>query len=230
LHFHFLFDMEKPQSKSDSSYKLMVLGAGGVGKTALLLLFTRMRDRYYPDDYDPNFELTFTREVEVGGESCRLDLLDTTGGIGAPGTDSEIDSQSRYWAGQVPSADGFLLVYAINARRTFEELRAVHAHIVELKAKKNGDGVVNDHEADSTQMLPPAVVVVGSKCDLEDLREVHQDEAKELARSIGGSYIETSAKAGINVDQAFIELVHQIQLREAARQRKLNKTKTCLLS
>jgi GTPase SAR1 family protein len=220
--------MEKPQSKSGSSYQVMVLGAGGVGKTALLLLFTRMRDRYYPDDYDPNFELTFTREVEVGDESCRLDLLDTTGGIGAPGTDSEIDSQSRYWAGQVPSADGFLLVYAINARRTFEELRAVHAHIVELlKAKKNGDG---DHDADSTQMLPPAVVVVGSKCDLEDWREVHQDEAKELARSIGGSYIETSAKAGINVDQAFIELVHQIQLRQAAPHRKLNKTKTCLLS
>jgi GTPase KRas protein len=222
--------MEKPQSKSDKSYKLMVVGAGGVGKTALLLLFTRMRDRYYPDDYDPNFELTFAREVDVGDESCRLDLLDTTGGIGAPGTDADL--QSRYWAGQVMTADGFLLVYAINARQTFEELPAVHAHIVELlKMKKNDDG---DHDGDATQTPPPAVVVVGSKCDLEDRRVVHSDEAKELARSFGASYIETSAKAGINVDEAFIELVHQIQLRQAARHRhrhrKSNKTKKCLLS
>jgi len=48
-------------------------------------------------------------------------------------------------------------------------------------------------------------ILVGNKCDLADQRQVSQEEAEELAVTLGGVYIETSAKTATNVDRIFEE-------------------------
>ena len=59
------------------------------------------------------------------------------------------------------------------------------------------------------QQLP--VVVVGNKVDLEADREVSIVEGFETAKQWNASFIETSAKLGINVDECFDLLVEEWQ-------------------
>ena len=54
---------------------------------------------------------------------------------------------------------------------------------------------------------------MGSKCDLEEHREVSVDEGKELARKFKCPFFETSAKARLNVEESFSEVVRQIKKR-----------------
>ena len=45
------------------------------------------------------------------------------------------------------------------------------------------------------------MIVVGNKCDLEDERVVGKDQGQNLARMWGCSFLETSAKAKVNVNE-----------------------------
>jgi len=47
------------------------------------------------------------------------------------------------------------------------------------------------------------IVIVGNRCDVEQEREVYKEEGKEYAQKYNVSFIETSAKLGINVKHAF---------------------------
>ena len=55
------------------------------------------------------------------------------------------------------------------------------------------------------------MVLVGNKCDLEEERQVTSVEGQDLAKSFGCPIYETSAKARINVEEAFYELVREIR-------------------
>jgi GTPase KRas protein len=55
------------------------------------------------------------------------------------------------------------------------------------------------------------MVVVGNKCDLEKDREVSTSEGRELAKSFDAPFVEASAKARMNVEEAFFQLVREIK-------------------
>ncbi|KAJ6457975.1 ras-like protein [Mycena sanguinolenta] len=94
----------------------------------------------------------------------------------------------------VSTGDGFLLVYSITQRSTFNRIRTYHEHIRRIKGP---DGDV-------------AVVVVGNKCDVEANREVSVREGQDLAKELGCTFMETSARQGVNVEEAFVDVVRQI--------------------
>ena len=73
-------------------------------------------------------------------------------------------------------AEGFLLVFAINDKDSFESLVRRRDRILKLKKGQN---------------CP--IVLVGNKCDLEKERRVSQEEANDIARQWNAKYIETSA-------------------------------------
>jgi len=113
-----------------------------------------------------------------------LDILDTAG-------------QEEYSAMRdqyIRSGQGFVIVYSITSRQTFEALNHFHDQILRVK------------DEDS---FP--VAVLGNKCDLEKDREVSTMEGKEFADSIGAPFFETSAKARINVEEGFYQLVREIR-------------------
>lgn len=54
------------------------------------------------------------------------------------------------------------------------------------------------------------IILVANKCDLESLRQVSQKEGKEFAEKHGMLYLETSARQGVGVDEAFTSLAQFI--------------------
>ena len=80
----------------------------------------------------------------------------------------------------IKSANGFLLLFAINDKESFSALKAKMDRI-----KKN-----------NKENLPK--ILVGNKCDLEDKREISKEKAVEYAKAIGAKYYETSALTDSN--------------------------------
>jgi len=117
------------------------------------------------------------------GDTCLLDILDTAG--------QEEYSAMRdqyYRIGQ-----GFLVMYSISSRQSFDEVSAIQQQLV--RVKDNND---------------TPMVLLGNKVDLEEDREVTKAEGAQLAKSWGVPFFETSAKARINVEEAIFELVRNI--------------------
>src|SRR3989338_4164125 len=92
------------------------------------------------------------------------------------------------------TGDGFLLVYSVIDRKTFEEINDFYEQILRVK------------DADKVPM-----VLVGNKCDLESERVISNDEGKQFARQLGIPSLETSAKQRLNVDEAFMALVREVR-------------------
>ena len=59
-------------------YKLVVVGAGGVGKSALTI---QLIQNHFVDEYDPTIEDSYRKQVEVDGQQCMLEILDTAGTV-----------------------------------------------------------------------------------------------------------------------------------------------------
>ncbi|NXK46392.1 RAP1B protein, partial [Chauna torquata] len=57
-------------------YKLVVLGSGGVGKSALTVQFVQ---GIFVEKYDPTIEDSYRKQVEVDAQQCMLEILDTAG-------------------------------------------------------------------------------------------------------------------------------------------------------
>uniref|UniRef100_A0A915PQV1 Ras family protein n=1 Tax=Setaria digitata TaxID=48799 RepID=A0A915PQV1_9BILA len=92
------------------------------------------------------------------------------------------------------SANGILLCYDLTCRQSFESL---HRWL-----------------DDVSKFAAPNVckVLVATKADLENERFVERDEGRQLANRHGMCmFIETSSKSNLNVDNAFLELAHQLK-------------------
>lgn len=92
------------------------------------------------------------------------------------------------------SGEGFLVVYSITERTTFNVACELYESILRIKEM--------DH-------VP--VVLVGNKCDLEDKRCVSSMEAAALARTWNIPFFETSAKNRHNIEAAFHAAVTEVR-------------------
>ncbi len=54
-------------------------------------------------------------------------------------------------------------------------------------------------------------MLIGTKTDLEDERQVSYREGKQLAEELGINFLETSAKLSENVEEAFVGLAKQLK-------------------
>jgi GTPase KRas protein len=113
-----------------------------------------------------------------------LDILDTAG-------------QEEYAAMReqyMRSGDGFILVYAINDRNSFQEMLTFVSQIQRVKDSDN---------------VP--LVLVGNKSDLEENRQVSIEEGQKQARLMGCEFVESSARTGSNVEAGYYMLVRRIR-------------------
>lgn len=53
-------------------------------------------------------------------------------------------------------------------------------------------------------------MILGNKCDMTDKRIVSKERGETIAREHGIRFLETSAKANINIDRAFLDLAEAI--------------------
>ena len=161
-------------------YKIVVLGSGGVGKSALTVQFVQ---GVFVDKYDPTIEDSYRKNIEVDGIQCLLEILDTAG------TEQFTAMRDLY----MKDGQGFVLVYSIVAKSTFTDLNDIRDQIVRVK---------------DTDDFPS--ILVGNKCDLEEQRVVSKGESQELASKWKCSNMEASAKTSTNIQELFLDLIRQI--------------------
>uniref|UniRef100_A0A8D2QTL1 Small monomeric GTPase n=1 Tax=Zosterops lateralis melanops TaxID=1220523 RepID=A0A8D2QTL1_ZOSLA len=65
-------------SAGSREYKVVMLGAGGVGKSAMTMQFISHR---FPDYHDPTIEDAYKTQVRIDDEPAYLDILDTAGQV-----------------------------------------------------------------------------------------------------------------------------------------------------
>jgi GTPase KRas protein len=136
------------------------------------------------DEYDPTIEDSYRKQCVIDSETALLDILDTAG-------QEEYSAMREQY---MRSGEGFLLVYSINSRSSFDEIKGFYTQILRVKDRDS---------------FP--VVLVGNKSDLENERVVSMNEGMDLAKNMKCQFMETSARYKINVDEAFYALVRAIR-------------------
>ncbi|XP_041365316.1 ras-related protein Ral-A-like isoform X2 [Gigantopelta aegis] len=171
-------------------HKVIMVGSGGVGKSALTLQF--MYDEFV-EDYEPTKADSYRKKVVLDGEEVQIDILDTAG------QEDYAAIRDNYFR----SGEGFLCVFSITEQESFQASAEFREQILRVKNDEN---------------IP--FLLVGNKMDLDTKRQVSFEEASRKASEWKVMYVETSAKTRANVDKVFYDLMREIRARkmEASRQ------------
>ena len=162
--------------KYDYSFKMIVIGDAGVGKSCLT---NRAAKDKFLSDYSPTvgFEfLTFSTNIE--NKIIKLQIWDT---CGQEVYRSLITNFYR-------NASLAMMVYAINSRESFFH---INQWLKEVRLQSHPD---------------VKIILIGNKSDLENERVVTTEEARKFKEENQILYFEeTSAKSGLNTKEVFAE-------------------------
>lgn len=173
-------------------YRLVVLGAGRTGKTSIIQRFLNSR---FPSVYRPTVEDLHCRNFTVNGTDMKVDILDTAGNLAFP-------AMRRL---SISTAHAFLLVFSIDDRDSFEEVKQLWDQIVDQRSNyRDLPCVVAANKADLATEETAAAAAGGP-------RSTVMDEAATWSRSrgIAGALVEVSAKNNENISTIFRTLLRQ---------------------
>ena len=185
------------QQNNPNSIKIAVLGKGVVGKSSLTYRFINYD---VSTEHDATIEDRYKSNLNIEGTNYEVEILDTAG-------EEDYQNMMDMW---ISFGEGFLLVFAINDKESFNLIKSKHDRI--LKGKHG---------------VKCPILLVGNKQDLENERQVNYSEAKEMADKWGIEYIETSAKTNFNCKEAFEMLAQEIVQKKGKNSGKGGKSRTC---
>ncbi|VDM96774.1 unnamed protein product [Thelazia callipaeda] len=163
--------------------KIAVMGYPCVGKSSITLRFVYGS---FPDIYDTTIEDIHMKQHKFNGKQYALHITDTAG-------QQEFSLFPRSCAIDI---DGYILVYAIDDRKSFTIIHTIYDKLLENIGDKN---------------IP--IVVVGNKLDLQfHSRRVSTAEGQQLALSWNAAFLETSAKDNTSVEKIFDYLLREIEI------------------
>merc|ERR1711966_480034 len=140
-------------AEEDQTYKIVVVGAGAVGKSAITL---RLCSGKFPKKYDPTIEDSYRKKLEVDEKVCTLDILDTAGQ----------DEYSTLREEYMVEGRGFVLVYSITDAESFAKMDEFKNQI--------------DKACSKTGFKVP-IILVGNKCDMEEARVIGAGKGRKKA-------------------------------------------------
>jgi small GTP-binding protein len=168
------------------SYKIVVAGASAVGKSSLVQRL--VQDTFVEDGITTTGAEFYSYTCPVNSESVKLQIWDTAG-------------QERFRSvakSYFRNALGAVLVYDIANVDSFDQL---------------GDWLSELR----THASPNAyVLLVGNKADLEESRQVGSDLVRSFAEKHRLETVETSARSGQNVKEAFARMALEVSTRVAS--------------
>ncbi|KAK3793095.1 hypothetical protein RRG08_038600 [Elysia crispata] len=168
-----------------SHYRLVVMGAAGVGKTAIVSQF--LYD-HFVSEYKETIEELHRGEYNMNGAHLTLDILDTSGSHSFPAM--------RKLA--IDNGDAFVLVYSVEDENTFQEVTTLREQILEERGESDVPIVIVANKTD-----------VGGTC-----RTILPETAESLVcLDWGNGYVEASAKENINIVGIFKEILRQSKVR-----------------
>ena len=163
-------------------WRFTVIGDKGSGKTTFCsrIAYGRYLTGPYFDDYSCDISDSYRKDVDVDGKTFTVELIKVS-----PHEELVylLDSCLR-------CAQGFFLTYSITDRTSFEVIDLMVEEILKVK------------DEDSVPM-----VLIGTKCDAEDKRQVMKEEGLEVAEKYGIQFFETSAETGVNITEALEALI-----------------------
>ncbi|XP_026411272.1 ras-related protein RABD1-like isoform X3 [Papaver somniferum] len=121
--------------------------------------------------------------LELEGKTVKLQIWDTAG------QERFRTITSSYYRG----AHGIIIVYDVTEKESFDNVKQWLSEI---------DRYAND---------TVCKLLVGNKCDLVEEKVVETETAKAFAEKLGISFLETSAKDSINVEQIFSTMAAEIK-------------------
>lgn len=160
--------------------RLVILGEGGVGKSAITIQFLQ---NHFIEIYDPTIEDSYRKQIAIDNHAYFIEIIDTAG-------QDEYTAMSEKY---IRTGDGFVLVYDITKRRSFDKLFSYVAQIKRNRLKEN---------------IP--MVMCGNKCDVKTMRSIYPEEALEMAETLKCSFYECSARLYINIDEMWHDVIRQV--------------------
>lgn len=181
--------------KKEDKIKLMIIGNHAVGKSSILLKYTK-------NEFDPKIIGTTGVDLkkkyfEHEGKTYVVNVFDSAG--------HERFRHITY--SYLKNADGLMLVYDVTDQKSCEDIATWMRDIKEKKGEMEN------------------IVVAGNKSDLEDFRTVGKDKIEELNSEFGYPVLETSALTGYNIDELFKLLLEGIIERRKLRKPNLEELK-----
>nr|CAD7394279.1 unnamed protein product [Timema cristinae] len=165
-------------------FKVAMLGASGVGKTALTCQFTTSE---YICAYDTSLDEEFgqkTVSVMLDGREAELEIVDH------PSSEMSVESYCATYSPEV-----FVVVYSVVDRNSFKAAEDILLFLWK-----------------SDYISSKGVILVGNKADLERKREVPLAVGRKLANSCNCKFIETSSGLAHNVDELLVGILAQLPL------------------
>ncbi|WVR05294.1 hypothetical protein IAU60_002308 [Kwoniella sp. DSM 27419] len=162
--------------------KVVIMGSPSVGKTSITQQY--VSPPTYNASYYPTIEDTAHKTVKHNGVQYECEIIDSAG----------LEEYSLFPGKYGIGVHGYMLVYSITSRQSFEMIPIIHDKILDYAG---------------LEKVP--CVVVGQKTDLGDERAVSTAEGEELAKKLRAGFIESSAKDNKNVVKAFDVLLVEMQ-------------------
>jgi small GTP-binding protein len=164
----------------DLMFKILLLGDSGVGKSSLLLRYTKNE---FISDLRSTIGVEFAlKYLTIDDFQLKVQIWDTAG------MERYRSITNAYYKG----SKGVIVVYDICRQKSFE---SVDKWIDDFKSKADDDAVI---------------LLIGNKSELDEKREVSKEEAESKAQKNNFGFMETSAKDNNNVQKAFETLFHEI--------------------
>ncbi|XP_058792877.1 uncharacterized protein LOC131665185 isoform X2 [Phymastichus coffea] len=175
---------ESSSSSRVPTYRVGMLGASGVGKTALTAQFTTSE---YICAYDASLDDEYGQKsvsVMIDGQETELEIIDH------PTTEMSVETFCSTY-----NPDVYVVVYSVVDRRSLKFAEETLLHLWK-----------------SDYMAKHGVILVGNKVDLERKREVPAIMGRRIANSCGCKFIETSSGLAHHVDELLVGILAQIKL------------------
>ncbi|CAF0780639.1 unnamed protein product [Didymodactylos carnosus] len=181
--------------------QVMLLGDSGVGKTCLLVRFKD--DTFLCGSFIATVGIDFrNKTIQINDKQVKLQIYDTAG-------------QERFRSvthSYYRDANALLLLYDVTSIISFNNVRAWLSEIKEFAQ----DDVI--------------ICLIANKVDKIPERVVTKEAGQKLATEYDVTYIETSAKTGLNVELAFSATAECLLEKESTQNSKMaSKTLTNLV-
>ncbi|OSC98542.1 ras-domain-containing protein [Trametes coccinea BRFM310] len=169
-------------------YTTVVLGAGGVGKSALVMRYGQNK---FLDRYDPTIEEEYEVTVEYEGRRSVLNIIDTAG----------VEQFTGINENYIQRGVGFVLVFSLTQEASLRELDHIRQHIYRIKGGEQASSILasdgRNHRTDQgyNRTFPSYQAM------------------QELAVKWGLPFYETSAKKGWHVSEVFNDLLSRMRKR-----------------
>merc|ERR1712150_466849 len=166
------------------SRKLAIMGFRSVGKSSLSIQFV---EGQFVDSYDPTIENTFHTKLKHKGQEHTIDLVDTAGQ----------DEYTMLPQSYVIDNHGYILVYSVTSRKSFEVVQDIRERLLDLTGRTN---------------LP--IILAGNKTDLHMEREISTSDGQQLAKKWNAPFMESTAKDLKSVTKVFCGIIDVIEREE----------------